>query len=50
MESNLRAERMDYRGKLKEKLWEILDPCLDFRPQDRPSMCKVLDGLELTLG
>ncbi|KAJ7808549.1 kinase-like domain-containing protein [Mycena olivaceomarginata] len=49
MESNLHAERMAYHEHLKERLWEILDPCLDFQPTGRPCICDVLDGLELTL-
>ncbi|KAF7333065.1 Glycoside hydrolase family 76 protein [Mycena venus] len=42
---DLRAERTEYHGTLKNGLWEVLDPCLSFEPGARPCTKDVLDQL-----
>ncbi|KAJ6506036.1 kinase-like domain-containing protein [Mycena vulgaris] len=42
---DLRAERTDYHGTVKEKSWEVLDACLNFEPEARPCISDVLDQL-----
>jgi hypothetical protein len=42
---DLRAERTDYHGTVKEKLWEVLNPCLSFEPDARPRISDVSDQL-----
>ncbi|KAJ7798909.1 kinase-like domain-containing protein [Mycena olivaceomarginata] len=41
---NLRAERMDY-ATVPEALWEVLNPCLNFKPEARPDISDVSDQL-----
>ncbi|KAJ7277818.1 kinase-like domain-containing protein [Mycena rebaudengoi] len=45
----LRVERIDYRGTVKEKLWEPLSACLNFEPEARPRMSDVSDRLTAAL-
>ncbi|KAJ7277826.1 kinase-like domain-containing protein [Mycena rebaudengoi] len=45
----LRVERIDYHGTVKDKLWEPLSACLNFDPEARPRISDVWDRLTAVL-